>query len=211
MPELESLLTENDIPLNLLPDFKFMGIQFKLQKEYIAEMNQALLFVQSNYLELFKALMFFQNKNEEIKIRINSAKNKKGITIQNSDLIGIVKEALIQYSKQKIGESLNQKDIPIHLKQFEGFIKKSGRGDRKHSSFGISILILKLYIQKYTEMKNKSERMQHAFIFRFLKLWGLIEIPDSWKEDNIRISLHKYLNSTEYQDYQLIRQRSQNP
>lgn len=211
IPDMEALLIEEDIPLSLLPDFNFMGLQFKLQKEWISEMNKGYQKDKSYYLELFQSLIFLQERNEGIKIKINSINNKAGISIQNPFLIEVIKKALIQHSKQRIGKSLNQKDMPIYLKQFKDFTKQSGRGDKKHSSFGINIYILKLYLQEFPELKDKSERKQNGFIFKFLKLWGLIDISDSYKEDIIRISLKNYLKSEKNQDYQNIRQRSQNP
>lgn len=209
-PELGKLISEYNIPENLLPDFRFIADRFLGTKgaEYshsIMERN-----LKKNY-ELIQALKFIIDEKKGYKIEFKSNGNLKTklVRIENQSLIHIIEKSLFDYFKENEEDYSEEETEKSGLEPFLNlkFEEEKGkqRKGRKRSCNNIGKLAyyLQKYLQEFTEIKCKEEagysNEQAKFIFKFLEIFGLNNKIKGYSniEDNIAYHLTQYKKSIE--------------
>lgn len=204
-PKLEDLLKEYNLEA-FLPDFKFMGFIWTEQAKKEKEFKEQEIIDNNIELEFLRALKFLK-ENTKIQIRINSAKDNKGITINSPDLIDEIFQNLFESYKKyenlnpdgyfKYGSSPFEygidwwKHIDIYFQRAKSLASQRGRRIESLIIYKI-VYLLQDYLQENTEIKAEAgarySNEQARFIFSFLEIHGLIENPEliAKKEDTIQ-------------------------
>lgn len=208
-PELEKLISEYNIPENLIPDFRFIGSRFLHTKgdEYSHSIMQRNCI--KNY-EMIQALKFIIDEKKGYKIELKSKGDlkTKSVRIENQTLIHIFEKSLFDYLKEY--EDISEEETEesglitfVNLK-FEEEKRKQRKGRKRGSNtIGKLAYYLQKYLQENTEIKYKEEsgysKEQLRFIFEFLNIYGLNKKvkgnPNT--EDNIAHYLNQYKKSIE--------------
>jgi len=208
-PLLEELLQEYHMEA-FLPDFRYLGFTFLKWKNAENNFFSRKKELKGFHFELIQALHFLK-QNNQVEIKIQSKVANGGITIQNPELINIIRQGIFDYFKENDLMLFVGKPYPENIADFGEYIEQrfqeekanTSQKGRKRGSYQIKRIIFHLwkYLQEYTEIKAEAgaeySREQARFIFRFLEIHGMIENPDliARKEDVISYYLKTYKQS----------------
>ncbi len=216
-------ISQGEIPYNLKDNESFMALlkEHSLQVYYNDLLFLAFQFLRKNRTqekfmeqkerfsglnkELLNSLKFLYDYDKSIKITIKHKTENLSTSVNNKQLIFIIRKALTEYFmmndiafKAGFSKEENIKDWGYYLGLViaeKNLYSKKGR-PRKHIFTGSYIDALQTYLQEFTEFKSEEvasiSRSQASFIYKFLNLLGLIPDNLSWEEDNIRHILDRF-------------------
>lgn len=207
-PLLEDFLKEKGIE-SMLPDFLFMGFMFKRWNQTKEMLIKTKDYNKGLRMELLKALKLFEEYKEGVSCMIRHSKFKVQTEIKNEILVMVIYESLYKYFREvdeviHFDHALYKKDTSDWGAYLERRIKEiKPKAGRIRGNWHIRRMIFHLwkYLQEYTEFKAMEgtgySNIQAKFMFDFLKLYGLIENPDSIsnEEDYIGNHLKEYRKS----------------
>ena len=155
--------------------------------------------------ELLVSLKFLYDNFESLKIVLKHKTEIKSSTINDNQLIFVIRKALTEYYMMndiyfKLGyikaERIKDWGNYLGLVFAEKNIYSNQGRPKKHIHTGLYIDALQRYLQGYTELKAEEgtsiSRSQASFISKYLNVLGLFPENLSWEEDNIRHILDKY-------------------
>lgn len=216
-------ISQGEIPYNLKDNESFMALlkEHSLQVYYNDLLFLAFQFLRRNNTsikfeeqrerfsglkkELLNSLKFLYDYDKSIKIVIKHKTENLSASVNNKQLIFIIRKALTEYFmmndiafKGGFSKEENIKDWGYYLGLViaeKNLYSKKGR-PKKHIFTGNYIDALQKYLQEFTELKAEEvtsiSRSQASFIYKFLNLFGLIPDNLSWEEDNIRHILDRF-------------------
>lgn len=204
--DLKSLLEEFNIEA-FYSDITFFALSHVRREKELSGIKEWHNLVKGKDEDLLYTLKFlYDNDIQNVKIDLKNKKYNQSTSINNHELIQVIKKALLDYFietdyyfEQGFSRPEEIKDwgeyINFIILEKECYSAKKGRKS-KYPLAGRLIDSLQKYLQEYTEIKAEEgttiSRRQASFIYNLLNIFDLIHDKLAFEEDNIRHILTKY-------------------